>query len=73
MSETRKGGRKAAADASEKVSLTLPPEVIACLDFLAATGRFGGRDKPAVVRYFITKHLEELTNSGVLPLTIGRQ
>jgi hypothetical protein len=72
MSETRKGGRKA-KDASGKVSLTLPPEVIACLDFLAATGRFGGRDKPDVVRYFITKHLEELTNTGVLPLTIGQQ
>jgi hypothetical protein len=73
MSETRKGGRKAALDASERVTLTLPPEVVACLDFLAATGRFGGRDKPAVIRYWITKELEELTRIGVLPLSIGQQ
>jgi hypothetical protein len=65
MSGSRKGGRKAAAEANGRVTLTLHPAVIKRLESLAELGTFGGSTKPDVINYFITRMLDDLSRPTV--------
>jgi hypothetical protein len=66
MAKPKRGGRVAAAGASEKVQPTLSPESMKCLELLVKLGTYG-RTKTQVAAYLITRELDELTRAGVLP------
>lgn len=72
MPNAKRGGRGGSLDASSKLHPTLPNELHKCLEFLAQTGRFGGTTKTEVAAYLITRALDDLTRSGVLPVNLDR-
>jgi hypothetical protein len=58
-------GRPKNETPNRKVEPTLPPDAYACLERLAAMGRYGSN--PAeVARYLILREIDDLTRSGVL-------
>ncbi len=65
MSGSRRGGRTAAPEPNGRVTLTLPPDAIKCLEILKEMGRYGS-NVTAVANYLITREIDDLTRAGVL-------
>jgi hypothetical protein len=64
---TPKRGGRTRVEASGKVQPSLTPNAIACLEYVAKTGRYGGSTKTAVAGYLIMREIDDLTRTGVLP------
>jgi hypothetical protein len=54
------------ANPSRKVEPSLPADAYACLQRLARMGRFGS-NPTEVAKYLLTRSIDDLTRSGVLP------
>jgi hypothetical protein len=71
VSGSRRGGRPARADSTEKVNPTLPANVVRCLDALAETGLYGST-KTEVAAYLIVRGVDDLVRAGTLRLPLAR-